>query len=175
MALSVHQQSIAIVDQTGIQLLQTFTRRIRRAERVLDPVQGTTGSILLLQMAQDDENPTIIAQGSGAIMVAEADAARPITGSGNIVATGFVAHNTSPSSDRQSVAISFTLTRSIPLPTNPDYSRTFEALVTLFSDDQREGGCGCSAPSCSSSGSYSWGYCESGTCSLAPITLLCNP
>ena len=111
----VRQETIALVDQTGIQLLQSMTRRIRRAERIIDPLQGETGSLLFLQMAQDGENPTIIAQGSGVILVAEADTVRPMTGSGNIIATNFLVRNTSPDSSRQSVAISFVLSRTIGL------------------------------------------------------------
>ncbi|HLD32700.1 MAG TPA: hypothetical protein VJB10_03890 [Candidatus Peribacteraceae bacterium] len=171
----VRQETIALVDQTGIQLLQSMTRRIRRAERIIDPLQGETGSLLFLQMAQDGENPTIIAQGSGVILVAEADTVRPMTGSGNIIATNFLVRNTSPDSSRQSVAISFVLSRTIPLPTFPKFSRIFEALVTLFPDDREEGDCGCNSPICSSSGSYSWGYCESGSCSVASVSLLCGP
>ncbi|KKW40446.1 hypothetical protein A2454_01910 [Candidatus Peribacteria bacterium RIFOXYC2_FULL_55_14] len=171
----VRQQTIALVDQTGIQLLQSITRRVRRAERIIDPPQGETGSLLFLQMAQDVENPTIIAQGSGVIMVVEANTVRPMTGSGNIVATNFLVRNTSPEDSRQSVTISFVLSRTIPLPTFPEFSRTFEALVTLFPDDKEEGDCGCSSPVCSGSGSYSWGYCESGSCSAVSVTLLCEP
>lgn len=171
----VRQQTIALVDQTGIQLLQSITRRVRRAERILDPVQGQTGSVLYLQMAQDSENPTIIAQGSGAIMVAEANTTRPITSSGNVAATSFMAYNTSPSSDRQSVYISFVLSRTVPLPTDPEYSRTFEALITLFPDDQEEGDCGCNPPVCSSSGSYTWEHCETSSCLPASVSLLCEP
>ena len=170
----VRQEAIADVDQSGIQLLQTFTRRIRRAERILDPARGATGSILFLQMAQDSENPTIIAQGSGVILVAEANSTRPLTGSGNVVATNFLAYNTSPAVDKQSVFISFTISKTVPLTTNPKYSRTFEALISLFPDDQLEGNCGCTPPVCNE-GSYRWGYCQTGSCSTASAALTCNP
>ena len=69
----VRQQAVAVVDQTGIQLLQTLSRRTRRAERIISPAQGETDSLLFLQMAQDSENPTIISQGSGVLLSAEAN------------------------------------------------------------------------------------------------------
>lgn len=170
----VRQQTIATVDQTGVQLLQTLTRRIRRAERILGPAKGETGAILSLQMAQDGENPTIIAQGSGILLVAEANVLRPLTSSGNTTVSRFMVRNTSPSATRQSVHISFRISRIVPLPTDPLYTRDLEALVTLFPDDQEEGNCGCGSPVCSGTGMYSWGYCSTGSCSKASITLTCG-
>ncbi|PIR53174.1 hypothetical protein COU76_02530 [Candidatus Peregrinibacteria bacterium CG10_big_fil_rev_8_21_14_0_10_49_10] len=170
----IRQQSIAQVDQTGIQLLQTLTRRIRRAERILDPALGETGALLLLQMAQDGENPTIITQGNNGMLVAEGTTVRSLTNSGNTIISNFVAQNTSPSTTRQSVHISFRISRTVPLPTNPEYVRVFDTLVTLFPDDQEEGNCGCGAGTCSSTGSYSWGYCDAGSCLEANTTLSCT-
>lgn len=171
----VRQESVSLVDQTGVQLLQILTRRIRRAERILAPQQGQSGAVLALQMASDSENPTIILIQSGSLTVAEADAVRPLTDSGALTTVAFAAFNTSSGPGRSSVFISFTLTKIIGLPGEPLYERKFEALVTLFPDDDENGDCGCLAPACSGTGSYyHWSYCDEGSCLPAPFTLPCE-
>lgn len=170
----VRQQAVAEVDQAGIQLLQTLSRRIRRAERVLYPSIGSTGSVLALQMTQDTENPTLFGVLTGALMVGEGNAQRPLTDSGSLQTLAFQAANTSASADRPSVRITFTLSKIIATPLQPMYVRSFDALVTLFPDDTQDGNCGCSTPSCSGTGMFTWGYCNSDSCLPSAFTLPCN-
>ncbi|PIQ76422.1 hypothetical protein COU78_06225 [Candidatus Peregrinibacteria bacterium CG10_big_fil_rev_8_21_14_0_10_49_24] len=170
----VRQNTVAEVDQAGIQLLQTVTRRVRRAERILFPAMASTGAVLTLQMTSDTENPTLFGLLSGALMVGEGNVLRPLTDSGSLQATQFTATNTSVNTERSSVYITFTIAKSIALPNHPLYTRTFDALVTLFPDDTQDGTCGCSAPICSGTGMFTWGYCNGGSCSPSAFTLPCS-
>jgi Tfp pilus assembly protein PilW len=170
----LRQQAVAQVDQTGVQLLQTLTRRIRRAERILDPPLGETGAVLALRMAQAGENPTVLYMQTGALMAGIYNDTSPLTDAGQMVAANFVARNTSVSETRQSVLVSFTLSRTISLPQSPTYTREFTTLITLFPDDQEEGSsCGCAVPACVG-GTYQWEYCEGETCSAAPVSFSCE-
>lgn len=170
----VRQNAVAEVDQAGIQLLQTLTRRVRRAERILSPSIGSTGAVLTVQMTSDAENPTLFGVQSGALMVGEGNTLRPLTNSGSIQVTLFRATNTSVNAERPSVYISFMLSKAIAMPTNPFYTRTFDALVTLFPDDSQDGNCGCGTPVCSGTGMFTWGYCNGGSCSPSAFTLPCS-
>ena len=170
----VQQQAIAQVDQSGIQLLQTLTRRIRRAERVLYPTQGSSGSVLALRMAQNAEDPTILALQTGALLLGEYNTIRPLTSTGELLVTNFIVRNTSALDSRQSVEISFSITRAISLPKITVYERDFSALVTLFADDTLEGNsCGCDAPSCTAN-VYIWEYCTEQTCTASPVSFVCD-
>ena len=75
----VRQQTIAGVEQEGIQILQMLTRRIRRTERITFPGRGSTGSVLALQVADSAQDPTIIAMQTGAIRIAEQSAVRSLS------------------------------------------------------------------------------------------------
>lgn len=167
------QQAIATVDQNGVQLLQTLGRRIRRAERIIDPPRQNSGSILYLQMAENDENPTIITVGSGALLVAQHNTVRTLS-SDQVTVSNLSILNTSVSDDRASVHLSFTLSRSGILPQELEYVRIFETFVVLFPDDDLQGNvCGCIAPVCDSN-TYVWQVCDAETCNNASENLPCE-
>jgi len=159
----VRQQTITDVEQEGMQFLQMLTRRMRSAERIILPVAGSTGSVLVLQMSDQSQDPTIIALQTGSVKVAESSTVRVLSSSG-IVISNIVFRNTSVSANRQSGQINFVVTRSVPIPTGGTYTRPFGTSVVLFSDDDPGGNsCGCAVPVCSN-GWLSWGYCEGEVC-----------
>ncbi|MFH1671148.1 MAG: hypothetical protein ABIA92_06265 [Patescibacteria group bacterium] len=167
------QQTIASVEQEGMQLLQMLTRRMRRAERIAYPAMGASNSVLVLQLADEGQDPTVIALETGAIKVAEGGSIRTVSSDG-LTISDLTFRNTSVSDDAQSSTISFTITKVIPLPTTGTYSRMFEALVTLFPDHQRTGnGCTCSVPSCSDE-ILTWGVCDVETCEDVIESLPCG-
>ncbi|MDD5026773.1 MAG: hypothetical protein PHH13_05385 [Candidatus Peribacteraceae bacterium] len=168
----LRQQVVSAVDQEGAQLLQLLLRRVHSAERILDPTLGHTGSILALQMADETQNPTIIASQSGAIMVVQRETLQQLTSSKS-VASALVVRNTSVSLSRQSIEVSFQLTRTIPLPSPISFTRTFDLTASLFPSDEPTGGqCGCPAPLCEA-GVYRWNVCTNDICADATITLAC--
>lgn len=168
----LRQQVASAVDQEGAQLLQLLLRRVHGAERIVDPLLGHTGTILALQMADEAQNPTIIASQSGAIVVVQRETLQQLTSSKS-VASAFTVRNTSVSSGRQSIEISFQVARTIPLPSPLSFSRTFDLTVSLFPSDAPLGGqCGCSAPSCEA-GIYRWDVCTNDVCTDATTSLSC--
>jgi len=169
----VRQQTIAAVEQEGMQLLQMLLKRTRRAERVVLPPAGSTGSVVALQIADTSQDPTIIALQTGAIVAAESSTVR-ILSSNRVTVGNLIFRNTSSTGDRQSLHFSFTVSADIPLPQDVSYSRKFETLVVLFPDDDLSGNaCGCSAPVCSD-GVLTWGVCDGETCSAAEGSLPCE-
>jgi len=170
----VRQSIESTVEQGGVQLLQAMSRRIRKAERILDPALQSSGTILALQMANEGANPTIFALQSGAMMIAQRETITELS-SNKVSVLDLRVANTSATSDRQSVWLEFTVSRNMPFTqTGVIFSRTFEALISLFPDDALDGGsCGCNAPSCIGE-TYSWEICETDTCQSASATLPCG-
>lgn len=165
----VRQSAVSSVDQAGAELLGAMTRTIRRAEKIISPASGATGSILTLQMALNAEYPTILArQGSGMTIVQKTSTSSLLDSKVSVSNLSF--RNVSGTN----VYFSFTISTIIRIIPPATYSRTFNGTVTLFPDDQSEaGGCGtCSAPTCTSH-RYIWNECENGTCSPSDATIPC--
>lgn len=169
----LRQQGIATVEQSGMQILQTLSTRIRTAERVLDPASGSTGSILALQFAEASLHPTVVGLESGALIVGQA-AARQTISSSEVLVEDFVVRTVAVSPSRVSVWIRFTVSRAVPSDSTLRYVRSFETVISLYPDDSEGGNsCSCSSPSCSG-GRYGWEYCVTETCTQSPVTLPCD-
>lgn len=169
------QQTIASVERTGLQVLQSLRWRIEHAERVLDPASGSTGSILSLQMASDSDNPLIVGVESGALVLVLRETKKTLTTAGMIV-SHFTVRNLSPAADHPMVLLSFDLSALYPLPSAAvsQYERHFEVAVQLLPEDVPTGNeCGCSAPACQS-GVYQWQVCTGESCSSASVSLPCS-
>jgi len=167
----IRQQTIATVEQTGVQLVQTLANRIRNSERILDPPLGSSGSILALQLSDDVLHPTIIGISGSLLYVGEANTLRAMT-STEVTISDFSIHNTSSADEMASVLIQFDISRRMPLSIPLEYTRRFETLVSLFPDDDPSPPCSCAIPSCSA-GSYTWQYCVDAVCTTATVNLPC--
>ena len=158
------QEGIAVVDQTAMQLLQTISHRVRAAERIQYPVRGSTGSVLALQMAANADNPTVIALQSGSLIAVERDEFSMLTSTDEVEVTEFQVQVTSAIEDRPSVYVYFTLKKILGIPSQPEYSRSFETLISLFPDDELQGDqCNCDIPVCNV-GMLDWQYCNNDVC-----------
>ncbi len=169
----IRQRSVASLEQNGANVLYTLTRRVRRAEAILDPPVQHSGAILALQMASASEYPTIFARnGSGNLQFVQATSLDLLLEQG-ITIQNMSFWNTSNASGK-SALISFDLQTTIPLLKPEPYIRHFSAAVSLYPDDQSEAGdCGsCPVPVCINH-SYSWSYCENEVCTGAPFQIKC--
>lgn len=167
----VRQQSVSAVEQTGVQIMQTLSNRIRSAERIADPAAASSGSILALQLADETYNPTIIGLSGAVLYVGEANTIKRLSPD-TVELSNFHVRNTSVDDARASVLMQFTVSQTTKVSTSMTYSRTFEAVVSLFPDDIASTQCGCTAPQCSD-GQYQWQYCEEETCVDATVSVPC--
>jgi len=167
----IRQQLITTVEQSGVQIMQTLSNRIRSAERILDPVSTTSGSVLALQLSDETYNPTIIGLSGSVLYVAEANILKTISAD-SVTLSDFIVKNTSVADARASVLVQFTITQTTEVTVPIEYHRTFEAVVSLFPDDIESTQCECTIPSCTD-GTYQWQYCESDICTDADIFLPC--
>lgn len=167
------QQTISIVEQNGTQVIQNTGLKIRQAERVLSPAIGQTGSVLALQTASGALNPTIIGLSSGSIVLVE-HTTRELVSSPQVAVQDFEVRNTSTSETRQSVTVSFRVSRTIRLQQPHSYAQRFEFVVNLLPDDVATGDeCGCIPPYCQGNNVYAWQVCQSSTCLSASTQLQC--
>lgn len=168
----LRQQTIALVEDNGAQMIQNFTRRTRDAERILYPAAGATGAVLALQHSSGGLHPTIFGVQTGSLVVIERDNKKSIT-SDQVAVVDFVVRNTSVAEDKPSLSYSFRISRTIRLEQPHTYDRRFQGAVTLHTDDTPySGGCSCSAPSCSA-GIYSWNVCSSSSCAGRTEAMTC--
>lgn len=166
----VRQHAIAELEQNGTQLVEMLSRQIRRAEKILDPPKGETGSILALQMALNTEFPTIIAEvGSGALQFVQKTATSSLLPI-RLKISNTVFRNVAD----DNVVFSFDLGTVIHTIPPAPYSRRYNGTVTLFPDHESEsGGCGsCAPPSCNA-GIYVWNHCHLDMCTESTVTMPC--
>ncbi len=168
----IRQQGVAALEQRGGQILQTLTRRIRRAETILSPRTPETGGILTLQMAQNTENPTIFFSSGSNLYIVEKTTISPVLNDRlqmfNLRFTNIA---------NQSVLISFDLAIQLELPQKIIYKRHFESAVTLFTQNRWfEGGCNappfnpvttCTPVQTCVNHIYLWKYCDIGVCATS--------
>jgi type II secretory pathway pseudopilin PulG len=165
----IRQKSVADLEQQGTQILEKMRKTMRSAEKVLIPLSGETGSLLLMQMAQNREYPTILAQvGQSVVLVQKSGTSALLTSTVSIKKLVF------QNVGGGNVRMTFDLSTVIPTIEHHVYSRSFNGTVTLFPDDQSDaGGCGtCPLPMCIA-GRYTWYICESDICSQSDTTLPC--
>lgn len=167
------QTTISIVEQNGAQILGNVSQRIRAGEKIISPAAGQTGSVLVLQTASGATDPTIIGVSSGGIIIIER-LTRDTVSTEQVAVTRFIVRNTSTSALRQSVSLSFTVSRTIRLQQPHSYTRSFETTVSLLPADSISGNtCGCVSLGCMGNGTYRWDICESGECLSAETVLDC--
>lgn len=167
------QQTIAIVEQNGTQVVQNATYAVRHAERILSPLPGQTGSYLALQTGTYDSNPTIIGVNSGTVLIIKRSLQESVS-TEQVGVTHFEVRNTSVSADKPSALLTFTVSRTIRLQQPHSYTQTFETLLSLSPNDAPVGAaCGCDPPSCQSADVITWQVCGDPACAEVSTDLEC--
>ncbi len=167
------QQTVATVEQSGVQLLQSIGYQVHHAERIIAPGMQDSGTILTLQTGSGAANPTIIGLSSGSLVLVQGTV-RETLSSPQIAVESFTVKNTSPSSTRGSVLVTLHLSRTIRLQAPRTYEKSFEAAFAVFPADEPHGDdCNCAQPGCGSASQYVWQVCVSGTCQTAQTQLQC--
>lgn len=166
------QQTISIVEQNGTQIIQNISLKIRNAETIISPAAGQTGKILVLQTGSGGTNPTIIAVQSGSVAIIQHALLEAISNE-QVAVSDFRIRNVSTSSTSQSVAVSFTVSRTIRLQMPRIYTQRFEATFGLLPDDVLTGSCNCPTPACTAD-MLEWYVCDTGICQYASTNLDCS-
>jgi Tfp pilus assembly protein PilW len=128
----IKNQTIAEVEQQGLQVLQIITQTARNAEAITSPLPGVSAASLTLDVITAASDPTIFDLSSGAIRIQEgAGAAVPLTNS-RVTASALNFQNLSRASTPGTIRISFTLTHVNPEGRNEySFTKTFYASASL--------------------------------------------
>lgn len=128
----IKNQSIAEVDQQGIQVMQIVTQTIRNAIQINSPSLGASGSSLSINVVSAPNNPTIFDLSSGTIRITEGASSPVSLTSNRITASNLTFQNLSPNSTGGSIRITFTLSQKNPGSKNEyDFTKTFYDTATL--------------------------------------------
>jgi len=128
----IKNQTIAEVEQQGIQVMQIITQTVRNADVLNSPTIGAGATSLSVNTYTAGNNPTIFDLSGGVIRVTEgASSAVELTNS-RIIASVLNFQNRSRSGTPGIIRISFTLTHINPSGRNEyNFSKTFYASASL--------------------------------------------
>lgn len=129
----VKNQSIADVNQQGMQVMQLVTQTIRSAKSVDSPSVGATSTSLSLTMHDPLLSPTIIDVVNGVVRIKEgSEDAVPLTNS-HVTVSPYVYQNiSSTSSTDRIIRLTFTIDYNNPSGRNESsFTKTFTGSATL--------------------------------------------
>lgn len=126
-------QTIAEVEQEGVQVMQIITQTARNSEAITSPTLGDSTPTLTLDVVDILEDPTLFDISSGVIQIKEgAGLAIPLTSSNRVTASNLSFYNLSRASTDGTIRIQFTLAHLNPENKfEYDYTKTFFGSATL--------------------------------------------
>ncbi len=167
------QETVALVEQNGLQILQGIATRVSHAERILSPSTATSAPVLALQSGSGATNPIIVGVFEGVLRLVERTNFQDLS-SNQVAVSNVRFRNTSVSASRQSIEVTFTVSRAIRLQAPHSYSQSFQGVFTIAPDDIMEpSDCQCAVPGCDGNDNYLWEVCESGTCLQSQTQMEC--
>ncbi|MCA9364013.1 prepilin-type N-terminal cleavage/methylation domain-containing protein [Candidatus Kaiserbacteria bacterium] len=128
----VKNQTIAEVEQQGLQVMQNITQSVRNAEGITAPTVGGSSPSLTLDVVSGVDDPTVYTLNSGTIEVTEGGGGAVALTNTRVTASGLSFENLSRAGTPGVIRVSFTLTH-----VNPDnrqeytFSKTFYASASV--------------------------------------------
>lgn len=128
----IKNQTIAEVEQQGLQAMQLIAQIARNADIINSPSQGASAATLSFNTHTAGNNPTIFSIVNDAVSIQEgAGAVIPLTNS-RVTASATAFHNLSRASTQGVIRIKFTLTHINPNGRNEyNFSKTFYGSASL--------------------------------------------
>jgi prepilin-type N-terminal cleavage/methylation domain-containing protein len=128
----VKNQTVAEVEQQGIQVMQIITQTLRNATAISSPGAGASSPTLSINTTTVANNPTVFDLSGGVIRITEGLGSSVALNNALVTASGLTFQNLTGSSTPGTIRITFTLTRLNPSGRNEyDYVQTFYGSATL--------------------------------------------
>lgn len=128
----VKNQTIAEVEQQGLQAMQIITQIARNAEAITSPTIGSSGSSITLDVITGANDPTIFDTSGGVLRIKEGSGSPVELTNSRVTVSGLLFSNLSRASTPGIVRIQFTLSYVNNLGRNEfDYSKTFISSASL--------------------------------------------
>ena len=128
----VKNQTIAEVDQQGVQVLQIITQAIRNADSIASPIPGNEASTLSLGTYKTENDPTVFSFSSGSVVASEGVGPAIELTNTRVSVTNLTFQNISTEGTSGAVRIIFTLEHINP-GGRPEYNynRQFVGTASL--------------------------------------------
>jgi len=129
----IKNQTVAEVEQQGMQIMNIITQTTRNAARINNPTIGTSSSTLSINTYISTTTPTVFYVASSTVRMTEADGAAVDLNNARVMATNLLFWNFSRSSSTPgSIRIQFTLS-SVNNSSRVEYnfSKTFTSTASL--------------------------------------------
>ena len=128
----VKNQTVAEVEQQGLQVMQQITQAVRNADTIIAPSPGIHGILLSVNTIAPGNNPTVFDLASGVVRIKEGGAAVvPLTNS-RVTVSGLIFSNLTRSGTPGTIRVRFTITRVNATGRNEySFSKTFIGAATL--------------------------------------------
>ena len=128
----IKNQTIAEVEQQGLQVMQLITQTARNSEAITSPTIGASASSLTLDVITGANDPTIFDLSGGAIQMKEGAATAVALTNSRVTASALTFQNLSRAGTPGTIRIRFTLTHVNPAGRNEySFTKTFTGSATL--------------------------------------------
>lgn len=128
----IKNQTIAEVEQQGLQVMQLITQTARNAEAITLPAQGASASSLTLDVLTGASDPTVFDLSGGIIRIVEGAGSPVALINSRVTASALTFQNLSRASMPGTIRVQFTLTHVNPEGRNEyNFSKTFIGSATL--------------------------------------------
>lgn len=128
----IKNQTIAEVEQQGLQVMQIITQAVRNSTSINSPAQGVSASTLSVDTYTGSNNPTVFDASGGAIRIKEGVGSPISLTNSRIAVSGLTFQNLSRTNTPGLVRIQFTLTYTNVGGRNEyNFSRTFVGSAAL--------------------------------------------
>lgn len=132
LAARIKNQTVAEIEQQGLQAIQLITQTIRNADAINSPATGVSAASLSLDMVGISLDPTVFDLSSSTLRIQEAASSPVSLTSSSITTSSLSFYNLTRASTPGTIRIQFTLTYVNPTGRNEyNYSKTFYATATL--------------------------------------------
>lgn len=129
----IKNQTIAEVEQQGIQAMQQMNQTIRNATAITSPTIGASNAVLTITVPTASKSPTVFDLSGGVLRITEGttSAALALTSS-KVTSSALTFYNLSRSGTNGTVRIQFTITAVNNSGRNEyDYNKTFYGSASL--------------------------------------------
>lgn len=128
----VKNQSVAEVEQQGIEVMQLVTQTVRNATAVNSPAIGTSATSLSINVPVSANSPTIFDLSGGVLRITEGTGSPIALTNSRVTASGLSFFNLSRAGTKGIIRTQFTLTHINPLGRNEyDYNKAFYGTASL--------------------------------------------
>lgn len=128
----VKNQTIAEVEQQGMQVMQFVTRTIRNAEGITTPIIGNSGSGATIDVVTASLDPAVFDLTGGVIRVTEGSGSAIQLTNTRVTASGLTFHNVSRTDTPGILKIQFTLSHI-----NPEGRQEYNYIKTFYGTASR--------------------------------------